>query len=46
MTDTDLSLWGELVVPVGLLICFGPALLCWLKEELAAGAAEKKKNQP
>ena len=46
MTDTDLSLWGIAVVPLGLLICFGPAMLVWLKEEMAAGAAEKKKNRP
>jgi hypothetical protein len=36
MTDQNFNYWGELVVPVGLLICFGVALLVWLKQELAA----------
>jgi hypothetical protein len=37
MTDSDLNFWGELVVPVGLLICFGIALLVWLRDEIRAG---------
>jgi hypothetical protein len=36
MTDTDLNLWGEIVVPVGLLICFGVAMVVWLREEIKA----------
>jgi hypothetical protein len=34
MTDIDLNLWGEIVVPIGVLICFGVALLVWLREEV------------
>jgi hypothetical protein len=45
MTDTNLALWGMIVVPVGLAVCFGPALLVWLRDELRAGAAEKKQKQ-
>jgi hypothetical protein len=41
MTDSDLNIWGELVVPVGLLICFGPALALWFVEELKASKQEK-----
>ena len=26
--------WGLVVVPIGVLLCFGPALLVWLKLEL------------
>jgi hypothetical protein len=44
MQDIDLAMWGLIVVPVGVAICFGPALLVWLREELQAGAAEKKKQ--
>ena len=44
MEDTNLNFWGELVVPVGLVICFGVALCVWLVEELRAGSEEKKKN--
>jgi hypothetical protein len=45
MTDTNLAYWGLLVVPVGVALCFGPALLVWLRDELRAGAAEKQKPQ-
>ena len=41
---------GILVVPIGVSLCFGPALLVWIKEELeaesaAAPTAEKKKKK-
>jgi hypothetical protein len=36
MEDTNLNCWGLLVVPVGLTICFGVALLVWLREEISA----------
>jgi hypothetical protein len=44
MTDTDLALWGMIVVPVGVALCFGPALLVWLRDEFRAGAAEKQEH--
>jgi hypothetical protein len=43
MTDMDLATWGLIVVPIGVAICFGPALLVWLREEFSADAAEKDK---
>ena len=33
------------VVPIGVALCFGPALLVWLREEFRAGAAEKKERE-
>ncbi len=45
MVDTDLSLWGIWAMPVGITICFGPALLYWLKMELAAEPETKKKDK-
>jgi hypothetical protein len=33
--DSDLSYWGMVLVPIGLVLCFGPALLVWLKEEFS-----------
>jgi len=33
MMDSELSYWGIWCVPLGLVICFGPALFVWLKEE-------------
>jgi hypothetical protein len=44
MTDTNLALWGMIVVPVGVALCFGPALLVWLRDEFRASAAEKQKQ--
>ncbi len=41
MSDSDLNFWGVLAVPVGLAICFGVALLVWLREEFRAGSQEK-----
>jgi hypothetical protein len=29
----DINIWGLLALPVGLTLCFGPALLVWVKEE-------------
>jgi hypothetical protein len=29
----DTNIWGFLGVPIGIAVCFGPALLVWLKEE-------------
>jgi len=36
MTDTNLAPWGLWLVPLGLAICFGPALLVWLRAEIKA----------
>jgi hypothetical protein len=44
MTNTNLAYWGMAVVPIGVALCFGPALLVWLRDELRASAAEKKKQ--
>jgi hypothetical protein len=37
MTDIDLNYWGLVVVPIGLAICFFPALGIWLVQEMKAG---------
>lgn len=42
MTDTDLALWGMIVVPIGVVVCFGVALVLWVKEEMVAGPAEEE----
>ena len=42
MTDTNLAPWGLWLVPLGLAVCFGPALLVWLRAEIKAG---KEKNK-
>jgi hypothetical protein len=42
MEDTNYNFWGLIVVPVGLLICFGLALLVWLRAELTAEPEDKE----
>jgi hypothetical protein len=46
MTDQNLNFWGELVVPVGLLICFGVALVVWLRDELRAEPEDDGTKKP
>ena len=43
LLNGDLSIWGVLAMPLGVALCFGPALLVWLKQEL--GSAEKDKDR-
>jgi hypothetical protein len=44
MEDTNLNFWGVIAVPVGVSICFGLALLVWLREELRADSEEDQKD--
>jgi hypothetical protein len=44
MTDSNLNFWGLLCVPVGVTICFGLALLVWLRDELRAGPEDEEKK--
>ena len=37
--------WSILAMPMGVLICFAPALAAWLKLELAGEKTEKKKQK-
>ena len=43
LLNGDLSIWGVLAMPVGVALCFGPALLVWLKQEF--GAPDKPKDR-
>ena len=42
MSDTNYNFWGLIAVPVGLSICFGVALLVWLRDELRAEPEDKQ----
>ncbi|MGA2557856.1 MAG: hypothetical protein ABSG04_16420 [Verrucomicrobiota bacterium] len=42
MTETNSAYWGLWLVPLGVAICFGPALLVWLWAEFKAGKEKKK----
>ena len=42
LLNGDLSIWGVLAMPLGVALCFGPAILVWLKEEF--GGSEKNKD--
>jgi len=39
LLNGDLSIWGVIAMPIGVAICFGPALFVWLRAEL--GGEEK-----
>jgi hypothetical protein len=47
MEYLDINLWGVFSLPVGLIFCFGPALLVWVKMERAdeKAAQSKQSNQ-
>ena len=42
LLNGDLSIWGVIAMPLGVAICFGPALAVWLKEEMRGGDGEEK----
>jgi hypothetical protein len=44
MNDSNLNFWGLICVPVGVSICFGLALLVWLRDELRAGPEDEEKK--
>jgi len=33
ISSVDTNIWGFLAVPIGVLLCFGPALFVWIKNE-------------
>jgi hypothetical protein len=43
MHDTNLAYWGLWIVPLGLAICFSPALFVWLKAEWSAEDEDQEK---
>jgi hypothetical protein len=45
LINGDLSIWGVIAMPVGVAICFGPALFAWLKAELRPEPPEKDEEQ-
>jgi hypothetical protein len=46
MLIDKVNVWGFLAVPVGVLICFGPGLFVWLKEEFKTSSSEKLEKPP
>ena len=45
LLNGDLSIWGVIAMPVGVAICFGPALFMWLKAELGTQRADKDEDR-
>ena len=45
MDTFDTNFWGLFAMPTGLLLCFGPALIVWLKTELSTQSPPKDKDQ-
>jgi len=46
MLIDKVNVWGFLAVPLGVLICFGPGLFVWLKEEYKTSPSEKHEEPP
>jgi len=44
LLNSDLSIWGIIAMPVGVAICFGPALVVWLKDELKSDEERKDRR--
>jgi hypothetical protein len=44
LLNGDLSIWGVIAMPVGVAICFGPAVAVWLKEELREQPKDKNEE--
>ena len=44
--EQDLNLWGIFAMPLGLTLCFGSALLVWIKAELASKSSVEKRHKP
>jgi hypothetical protein len=42
----DANVWGFLVVPVGVGVCFGPALLWWIKAEYFTPPEKRDSRRP
>jgi hypothetical protein len=44
----DANIWGLLAVPVGVAICFGPALVAWVLLELNSSSetSQKPRRKP
>src|SRR5438309_12009453 len=40
----DLSIWGIIAMPVGVAICFGPAVIIWLEAELKSDDEPKDRR--
>lgn len=46
MTDYfDVNLWGIFAMPLGLILCFGPALAVWLAGELKPKARDPRSDK-
>jgi hypothetical protein len=41
LLNGDLSIWGVIAMPIGVAICFGPALAVWLKAEMKPDKKDK-----
>jgi hypothetical protein len=46
MGSYDLNTWGIYAMPLGVLLCFGPALIVWIRAELRSAAEERQSQEP
>jgi hypothetical protein len=43
--EPDLNLWGIFAMPVGLIFCFGPALIAWIMIEGKTPAPDERERK-
>ena len=41
----DANWWGLIAMPIGLLVCFGPVLIVWLRAERAGRAEDRDQKR-
>jgi hypothetical protein len=37
IASVDTNIWGFIAMPLGVVVCFGPALAVWIKKEYFSG---------
>lgn len=42
---SDMNIWGVFAMPVGLVLCFGPALVTWIIMETRDSSCECPKDE-
>lgn len=44
MAVIDSNIWGFLAMPLGVVLCFGPGLVVWVKEEYFTKSPDEQRD--
>jgi hypothetical protein len=44
MASMNSNIWGLIAMPLGVLLCFGPALFAWVKAECQSEPPDNRRN--